>query len=479
MRGSDFARTLTRTVKGTSYVCQQCSTVHAKWTGRCTGCGEWNTVVEEAVPRGVKSSRARGSIAVSSTGAKVVTLADALSEESRAPRTPVGMTEVDRVLGGGLVTGSVVLVGGEPGVGKSTLLLQVVASIAAKDPGRGGVLYVSGEESAAQVAGRARRLGVREHDALRLLATGELDEVESAIAKTDPAIIAIDSVQTLRASELESAAGSVAQLREVTARLVTLAKQQSRTMVLIGHVTKDGSLAGPKVLEHLVDVVLAFDGQRSGGPRILRTVKNRFGASGELAVLEMSKDGLREVPDPSSLFLSERPKDVPGSVVISSADGARPLLLEVQALVTPSAMPSPRRVATGIDATRLAILTAVLSQRAGLALRDRDVFVSVAGGASIEEPAADLAIACALASSVVDLALPADLVVFGEVGLAGEVRAVPRCTPRLEEAAKLGFRRALIPRANVERGEAPPGIAVHGVAHSREVAAWIERKAGS
>lgn len=478
MRRSAFARSLAD-VKGTNYVCQQCSTVHSKWTGRCSGCGEWNTVVEELVPRGVKARAARGSIAVSATGARVVTLADALAEDAHAPRTPTGMTEVDRVLGGGLVRGSVVLIGGEPGVGKSTLLLQVVAKLAAREIGRGGVLYVSGEESAAQVAGRARRLGVGENDALRLLAIGELEEVEAAIAKSDPAIIAIDSVQTMRSAELESAAGSVAQLREVTSRLVTIAKQQGRTMVLIGHVTKDGSLAGPKVLEHLVDVVLAFDGQRSGGPRILRTVKNRFGASGELAVLEMSRDGLREVPDPSSLFLAERPKDVPGSVVIASADGARPLLLEVQALVTPSAMPSPRRVATGIDSTRLSILAAVLAQRAGLSLRDRDVFVSVAGGASIEEPASDLAVACAIASSVVDLALPPDLVVFGEVGLAGEVRAVPRCTPRLEEAAKLGFRRALIPRANVERGEVPPGISVHGVAHCREVAAWIERKSGA
>ena len=315
-----------------------------------------------------------------------------------------------------------------------------------------------------------------DQDALRLIASGDLDDVMAAIAQHDPGVVAIDSVQTMRASDLESAAGSVAQLREVTSRLVTIAKQQGRAMILVGHVTKDGSLAGPKVLEHLVDVVLSFDGQRSGGPRILRTVKNRFGASGELAVMEMTREGLREVADPSSLFLAERPKDVPGSVVVASADGVRPLLLEVQALVTPSAMPSPRRVATGVDATRLAILTAVLGQRAGLGVRDRDVFVSVAGGASVDEPAVDLAIACAIASSVVELSLPADMVVFGEIGLAGEVRAVPRCTPRLEEAAKLGFRRALIPKANVERGEVPPGIKAHGVAHAREVAVWIERK---
>ncbi len=457
-------------MKGTEYVCQSCGSRHPKWVGQCLRC-KGHDIVEE---RAVSSKSARGGMSVSHTGAKAVALDEALAAES--PRTPTGMGEVDRVLGGGLVEGSVVLLGGEPGVGKSTLMLQVVANLAMRGAKRGGVLYASGEESAAQVAGRAKRLGVKETDALRLVASGELDDVVSAIGQYDPSIIAVDSVQTLRAAELESAAGSVGQLREVTARLVTIAKQQARTMLLIGHVTKDGSLAGPKVLEHLVDVVLSFDGQRSGGPRLLRTVKNRFGASGELAVMEMSREGLREVPDPSALFLAERPKDVPGSVVVVSADGARPLLLEVQALVMPSAMPSPRRVATGVDTTRLSILTAVLAQRAGLSVRDRDVFVSVAGGASIDEPASDLAVACAIASSVVELSLPADLAVFGEIGLAGEVRAVPRCTPRLEEAMRLGFKRALIPRANVERGEVPSGITVHGVAHAREVSAWIERK---
>jgi DNA repair protein RadA/Sms len=460
-------------MKGARYVCQECGKVYAQAQGRCFACGTFNTVVEEPVaPMG---RTGRGNIAVSATGSKAVALIEALTRE--APREPTGMREVDRVLGGGLVEGSVVLLGGEPGVGKSTLLLQLVACLARGGRRRGGVLYASGEESAAQVAGRARRLGVTEHDALLLLASGEIEDVEAAVARHDPAVVAVDSVQTMRTAELESAAGSVGQLREVTARLVTLAKQQGRTVLLVGHVTKDGSLAGPKVLEHLVDVVLSFDGQRSGGPRILRTVKNRFGASGELAVMEMTRDGLQEVPDPSALFLAERPKDVPGSVVVAAADGARPLLLEVQALVTPSAMPAPRRVATGIDATRLAILTAVLGQRAGLAVRDRDVFVSVAGGASIEEPAYDLAVVCALASSVVELSLPPDLVVFGEVGLAGEVRAVPRCTPRLEEAAKLGFKRALIPKANVDRGEVPPGVKAHGVSHAREVAAWIDRRA--
>ncbi|MBL8604286.1 MAG: DNA repair protein RadA [Myxococcales bacterium] len=463
--------------KESEFVCQACGATSAKWVGRCPGCGGWNTLVEERVPKGSRA-RARGAMSVSATGSKVVRLEEAVAQE--APRVPCGMREVDRVLGGGLVEGSVVLLGGEPGVGKSTLLLQMVAQLVTQPEAsprmRGGVLYVSGEESAAQVAGRARRLGVREGDQLRLLASGDLDDVERAIAEINPSVVAIDSVQTLRASELESAAGSVSQLREVTSRLVTLAKQEARTMVLVGHVTKDGSLAGPKVLEHLVDVVVAFDGTRSGGPRLLRSIKNRFGAAGELAVMEMTRDGLQEVEDPSKLFLAERPKDVPGSVVLASADGPRPLLLEVQALVTPSAMPSPRRVATGVDATRLSILTAVLSQRANLSIRDRDVFVSLAGGASVDEPAADLGVACAIASSVVELSLPMDLVVFGEIGLAGEVRAVPRCTPRLEEAVKQGFKRAIVPRANVERGEVPPGMVAHGVAHAREVAAWIERK---
>jgi DNA repair protein RadA/Sms len=387
-------------------------------------------------------------------------------------RLGTGMAEIDRVLGGGLVAGSVVLLGGEPGAGKSTLVTQLCTQLSE----HGTVLYVSGEESSAQIAARARRLGLSDKAPVRLLATGEMDDVESAVRKHDPKVIAIDSVQTLRVGELESAAGSVTQLREVASRLVTLAKQENRAVLLIGHVTKDGTIAGPKVLEHLVDVVLSFDGERSGGPRVVRALKNRFGSTGELAVLEMTREGLREVADPSALFLAERPKDVPGSVVLASADGARPLLLEVQALVTPTTTPSPRRVATGWDPTRLAILSAVLAQRAPLPLRDHDVFVALAGGASVEEPAADLAVACAIASSFVELALPADLVVFGEIGLAGEIRAVPRATARLEEAAKLGFKRALVPRANVERGEVPAGYKAVGVGHVREVAAWIERK---
>lgn len=461
-------------VKSTVWFCNECGGESAKWSGQCPHCKAWNTLVEEKVAHrgaGGSKARVRGNSLRIGEGHGAVALTDAMKDES--VRLTTGMGEIDRVLGGGLVEGSVVLIGGEPGAGKSTLVTQLSTQLSS----HGTVLYVSGEESTAQIAARAKRLGVTDDAPVRLLASGDVSDLEQAVRKHSPRVVVVDSVQTLRVDELESAAGSVTQLREVTARLVTMAKQEGRAVLLIGHVTKDGTIAGPKVLEHLVDVVLSFDGDRSGGPRVVRALKNRFGATGELAVLEMTKDGLREVPDPSALFLAERPKDVPGSVVLASADGARPLLLEVQALVTPSAMPSPRRVATGIDPTRLSILCAVLAQRAPLPLREHDVFVAMAGGAAVDEPAADLGIACSIASSVVEVALPSDLVVFGEVGLAGEIRAVPRATVRIEEAMKLGFKRALVPRANVERGEIPAGIRAVGVGHVREIAAWIERKA--
>jgi DNA repair protein RadA/Sms len=423
----------------TLYECQACGATSPKWLGRCTGCGGWNTL-EETRARGA----ARGGGSASSTragGSRPVALADIRLED--APRMSTGIGELDRVLGGGVVPGGVTLLGGDPGIGKSTLLMQALAGMAGA--GR-RVLYVTGEESASQVALRARRLRMRED--FSVLATTELEDALAAISGEPPAVAVIDSIQTLRSSELESSSGSVAQLREVTARLTEIAKTRDIALFLIGHVTKDGSLAGPKVLEHLVDTVLAFEGDPSHAYRIVRTTKNRFGAAHELGVFEMAREGLREVPNASALFIAERPTRAAGSVVVPVAQGTRPLLVEVQALVSPALYGASRRVATGIDPTRLAVLLAVLQRRAAVQVLDQDVFASAAGGARVDEPAVDLALCAAVVSSLRDRAVPSDVIVFGEVGLTGEVRAVGRPGPRLSEAAKLGFKRAVLPRAS-------------------------------
>jgi DNA repair protein RadA/Sms len=422
----------------TLYECQACGATSPKWLGRCLGCGGWNTLEETRV-----TARSSGVAAAGSgKGARPVALADIHLED--APRLSTGIGELDRVLGGGVVRGAVTLLGGDPGIGKSTLLMQALAGMA----GTGQrVLYVTGEESAMQVALRARRLKMR--DDFEVLATTELDDALAALNGNPPALAVIDSIQTMRAAELESAAGSVAQLREVAARLTEIAKQRDIALFLIGHVTKDGSLAGPKVLEHLVDTVLAFEGDPSHAYRIVRSTKNRFGAAHELGVFEMARDGLREVPDASAHFIAERPVRAAGSVVVPVAQGNRPLLVEVQALVAQALYGAPRRVATGIDATRLAVLLAVLQRRAGVQVLDQDVFASAAGGARVDEPAVDLALCAAVVSSLRDRAVPNDMVVFGEVGLTGEVRAVSRPGPRLAEAKKLGFARAVLPKANV------------------------------
>jgi DNA repair protein RadA/Sms len=372
------------------------------------------------------------------------------------------MSEVDRVLGGGVVAGGVTLVGGDPGIGKSTLLMQLLGALA----GRGvPSLYVTGEESAAQVALRARRLDLPEVADVAVLATTELEDVEDALAEARPRVAVIDSIQTLRAGDLESAAGTVGQLREVTARLIDHAKGTGTALFLIGHVTKDGAIAGPKLLEHLVDTVLAFEGDRTHTFRLLRSTKNRFGPAQEVAVFEMLRDGLREVPDPSASFLAERPRGAAGSLVVPTAEGSRPLLVEVQALVAPAVYGAARRVCTGLEAGRLAILLAVLERKADVHVLDRDVFASVAGGVHVEEPALDVALALAVASSLRERAVASDLVVFGEVGLAGEVRAVPRAAARLAESRKLGFRRAIVPGGNAERLtlEERAGLDVRGV----------------
>jgi DNA repair protein RadA/Sms len=365
-------------------------------------------------------------------------------EADDAERFSTGISELDRVLGGGVVRGGVTLLGGEPGIGKSTLLMQAVAGVAASGK---RVLYVTGEESAAQVAMRARRLGVS--DQLLLLATTDVGDALSALGTERYDMAVIDSIQTLRSADLESAAGSVAQLRDVAGRLTEYAKTQAVALFVIGHVTKDGSLAGPKVLEHLVDTVLSFEGDATHAFRIVRATKNRFGPAQELGVFEMASDGLRGVADASALFIAERPLRAAGSVVLPTTQGSRPLLVEVQALVAPAVYGAPRRVTTGLDSNRVAVLLAVLQRRAGVHVLDQDVFASVAGGARVDEPAVDLALCVAIVSSLRDRAVPTDLALFGEIGLTGELRGVARPAVRIQEAKKLGFTRVLMPKANL------------------------------
>ena len=444
----------------TVYVCTQCGADTGKWMGQCPTCGAWSSLSEERVR---PASRAGGGGSATSRGLAPVSPATPLGEvrTEDAARRRTGIGELDRVLGGGVVAGSAVLVGGDPGIGKSTLLMQALSGLARADA-RG--LYVSGEESAAQIALRARRLAI---DTTHLLvqATTELEEVEDTVATHRPATLVIDSIQTLRTSGLDSVAGSVGQIREVASRLIEIAKREGTALFLIGHVTKDGMLAGPKVLEHLVDTVLSFEGDSTGAFRMVRTNKNRFGPAHEVGVFEMVQDGLREVADPSALFLAERPDRAAGSVVIPTAEGSRPLLVEVQALVAPAVYGSARRVASGIDSSRLAILLAVLDRKADVHVLDQDVFASVAGGARIDERAVDLPLALAIVSSLRERPLPQELVAFGEVGLAGEVRAVPRAALRLIEAKKLGFTRAILPAGNLDRlnGDAPKGMKLVGV----------------
>lgn len=433
--------------QSTQFVCQGCGAIAPRWLGRCSSCGGWNTLVEEIVGK-----KSRGS-APSSGTAKPISIGEV--PEDAAARLPTGIEELDRVLGGGAVLGSVVLVGGDPGVGKSTLLLQALAGLAKRG---GRALYASGEESVAQIALRARRI-LGDHaeslgDRLQIVGASDVAEVEDAARAARPSALVVDSVQVLRSSELESAAGSVSQLREVTARLVDLAKKEGIALFLVGHVTKDGALAGPKVLEHLVDVVLAFEGERGNAFRALRASKNRYGSATEVGVFEMAQGGLAEVRNPSELFLAERPAHASGSVVAPvtpQEGGARAVLVEVQALVGSVGQGNGRRVATGLAATRLALILAVLERKTGLLLAGADVFANVAGGLSIDEPAIDLPLALAIASAARDRPCARDLVAFGEIGLAGEVRGVARGSSRLGEAASMGFKRAIVPASTAER----------------------------
>ncbi len=442
----------------TVHRCQGCGHVEARWLGRCPACGEFGTLVEELQA----GAPPRPSAALVADGAAPVAATEVPPDDATA-RVATGIAELDRVLGGGLVPGAVVLLGGEPGIGKSTLLLQLLAGVVG---GGGGVLYATGEESVAQTAMRARRVGAA-LPGLRLVAETDVDVIvghaRGGGAARPPSVLAVDSIQTVYTSELDSIPGAVGQVRECTARLVRLAKTTAMPVIVVGHVTKDGALAGPKTLEHLVDVVLQVEGDGGSPYRVVRAHKNRFGSTQEIGVFEMRGAGLVEVPEPSAHLLAERPTGAPGSVVVASADGHRPLLVEVQGLVAPAAAGFGRRTVAGVDANRVALLLAVLAQRAGHDVLGQDVFVNVAGGLRLVEPAIDLGIACALASSNLGRAVDPGTVVFGEVGLAGEVRAVPMAEQRLAEARKLGFTRCILPAQNRARLGAASGLELVGV----------------
>ncbi len=450
----------------TQYICQSCGAIHPKWGGQCDGCGSWNTLVAEnieATPKGLTSGK----------GKKIdfVTL-DEHAED--AQRMSCGIAELDRVLGGGLVAGSAVLIGGDPGIGKSTLLLQTVIKVAESGM---ACAYISGEESVAQVSLRAKRLGLKSKNVQLASATNvrdiiaTLDTVSPSPALPRDAgeggnslspkegglgrgqkLVVIDSIQTMYLDNLEAAPGTVSQVRAASHELIKLAKKRGLTLFLVGHVTKDGQIAGPRVLEHMVDTVLYFEGERGHSYRILRAVKNRFGGTDEIGVFEMRDAGLSEVTNPSALFLSSREAPVSGACVFAGMEGTRPLLVEVQALVAPSYMSSPRRAVVGWDANRLSMLLAVLEARAGIRFSDKEVYLNVAGGIKISEPAADLAVASALLSALFDQPLPADKVFFGEIGLSGEVRSVARAESRLKESEKLGFKGAVIPPTGSFKG---------------------------
>ncbi|AMP14480.1 DNA replication and repair protein RadA [Collimonas sp. PA-H2] len=437
----------------TNYTCTECGGVANKWTGQCPSCGQWNTLVETIVEAvGNRFSNQHQGLAQT---APVMTLADI--EAIDVPRFGTGIEEFDRVLGGGLVAGGVVLIGGDPGIGKSTLLLQALANLSKIKK----VLYVSGEESGAQIALRAKRLAVDAGD-LRLQAEIQLEKILNTLVEHKPEVAVIDSIQTVYSDALSSAPGSVAQVRECAAQLTRVAKQSGITIIMVGHVTKEGALAGPRVLEHIVDTVLYFEGDTHSSFRLVRAFKNRFGAVNELGVFAMTEKGLKGVSNPSALFLSQHDSQVPGSCVMVTQEGTRPLLVEIQALVDASHVPNARRLSVGLEQNRLAMLLAVLHRHAGIAAFDQDVFINAVGGVKITEPAADLAVLLAINSSMRNRPLPRGLVVFGEVGLAGEIRPAPRGQERLREAAKLGFSIAMIPKANMPKQEIE-GLKVIGV----------------
>lgn len=452
----------TSKAKGRSvYACTECGATAPKWQGQCPGCGAWNTLVESlAAPATSRFASLAG------TRSAVRPLGSIVAREN--PRVATGLTEFDRVLGGGLVPGGVVLLGGDPGIGKSTLLLQAGAALGAAHP----VLYVSGEESPEQIALRAERLGLI-NAPVELLAEVQLEAIVAAIGTARPAVVVVDSIQTVYTEALASAPGSVSQVRECAAQLTRLAKERGISVILVGHVTKEGAIAGPRVLEHIVDTVLYFEGDPHSAFRLVRAIKNRFGAANELGVFGMTERGLKGVTNPSALFLSQHDDPVPGTAVVATLEGSRPLLVEIQALVDPVAGGAPRRLAVGLDPQRLALLLAVLHRHGGVEAGGYDVYVNAVGGVRIDEPAVDMAVMLAIYSSMKNRPLPAKLLVFGEVGLAGEVRPVQRGQERIREAAKLGFRTVLCPSANQPK-QAVPGVEVVPFDRIERAIAWLE-----
>ena len=444
------------------YVCQSCGAVSAKWSGQCDACNEWNSIVEEALqsatPKGLSAGRGRRINFVPLDG-----------ETPESPRLCTGIAEFDRVLGGGLVAGSAILIGGDPGIGKSTILLQAMASLAKSGS---SIAYVSGEESVEQVRMRARRLGLGDA-AVELAAATSVRDILTTLEQNDPPrCVVIDSIQTMFVDNLESAPGTVAQVRASAQEFIRMAKTRGVSVMLVGHVTKDGQIAGPRVLEHMVDTVLYFEGERGHQFRILRAVKNRFGPGDEIGVFEMTDAGLTEVSNPSALFLPVEGRRVSGSCVFAGIEGTRPMLVEIQALVSPSPLATPRRAVVGWDSTRLAMVMAVLDARCGLRLAGNDVYLNVAGGLRVQEPGADLAVAAALVSSVADVPVPDGAVAFGEIGLSGEVRPVSQADVRLKEAAKLGFERALCPAGGAKR---KPPLMIEDISAVHELVTLFER----
>lgn len=449
-----------------NYICQNCGAVTTKWAGRCDACGEWNTIVEELDTGGIASGPASQQ---SKRKGRPVALVPLSGDTGDAPRTPTGIAEFDRVTGGGFVKGSALLVGGDPGIGKSTLLMQAAAALARRGS---RVIYVSGEEAVAQVRLRAQRLGLADA-AVELAAETNVEDILATLKEGPRAdLVILDSIQTLWTDLAESAPGTVTQVRACAQAMIKYAKASGSAIVLVGHVTKDGQIAGPRVVEHMVDAVMYFEGEGGHSYRILRTIKNRFGATDEIGVFEMSDKGLREVANPSALFLGERNEKAPGAAVFAGMEGTRPLLVEIQALVAPSPLGTPRRAVIGWDSSRLSMVIAVLEAHCGVKLTTHDVYLNVAGGYRISEPAADLAVAAALVSSLSGLALPRDCVYFGEISLSGAVRPVGHGVQRVKEAEKLGFRQAVFPASGEETGSS------HGTFHPKALIDLVARIVG-